>query len=270
VPKSPLNQLEAVHFFQTGRDFYLSEGLGKNNQSPALLPGLIPRSLWSFVSGARRHDPARPNHDQNRVGMARSLHLPALPSPSPHPNFSFGGAIANAGQNPQPFVHVMRHLGAALDQVSKSEYARLRGQDRSLIKGQQYTLLSHRDNLTLEGRRALHKLLPANHRLNVTYLLKESFGQLWDYRRELWARRFFENWQAALKWQRLKPYENFAAMIERHWDGIVAYCCPENKVSLGFVEGLNNKIRVHQRRAYGLRDQEYLRLKILICMLLEL
>jgi transposase len=56
----------------------------------------------------------------------------------------------------------------------------------------------------------------------------------------------------------------------RHWDGIVAYCCPENKVSLGFVEGLNNKIRVLQRRAYGLRDQEYLRLKILICMLLEL
>jgi hypothetical protein len=41
----------------------------------------------------------------------------------------------------------------------------------------------------------------------------------------------------------------------------------ENKVSLGFVEGLNNKIRVIQRRAYGLRDEEYLRLKILTCML---
>ena len=34
-------------------------------------------------------------------------------------------------------------------------------------------------------------------------------------------------------------------MIERHWDGLAAYCKPENKVSLGFVEGLNNKIRVH-------------------------
>ena len=50
-------------------------------------------------------------------------------------------------------------------------------------------------------------------------------------------------------------------MIERHWDGLTAYCRPENKVSLGFVEGLNNKIRVLQRRAYGLRDEEYLRLK---------
>ena len=72
--------------------------------------------------------------------------------------------------------------------------------------------------------------------------------------------------RAALKWQRLKPYENFAEMIDRHWDGIAAYCKPENKVSLGFVEGLNNKIRVIQRRAYGLRDEEYLRLKILTSM----
>ena len=44
-------------------------------------------------------------------------------------------------------------------------------------------------------------------------------------------------------------------MIERHWDGIAAYTRAENKVSLGFVEGLNNKIRVLQRRAYGLRDE---------------
>jgi hypothetical protein len=40
---------------------------------------------------------------------------------------------------------------------------------------------------------------------------------------------------------------------------------PDHKVSLGFVEGLNNKIRVLQRRAYGLRDEQYLRLKILTC-----
>ncbi len=163
--------------------------------------------------------------------------------------------------------HIIRHLGEALDQVRKSEYARLSGKDRRFIKGQKYTLLSRRENLTLEGRQALRTLLRANKRLNTAYLLKESFGQLWSYQHEGWARRFFENWRASLKWQRLKPYEKFAAMIDRHWDGIAAYCKPENKVSLGFVEGLNNKIRVLQRRAYGIRDEEYLRLKILICML---
>ena len=166
--------------------------------------------------------------------------------------------------------HVMRHLGDALDEVRKCEYRRLSGQDRSYIKGQKYTLLSRRENLTLKGRQALKKVLMANKRLNTAYLLRESFGQLWDYEREGWARRFFENWRASLKWQRLKPYEKFAEMIDRHWDGIAAYCRPENKVSLGFVEGLNNKIRVIQRRAYGLHDEEYLRLKVLTCMLPQL
>ena len=71
-------------------------------------------------------------------------------------------------------------------------------------------------------------------------------------------------------YQRLKPYAKFARMVEAHWDGIEAYCHDDNKVALGFVEGLNNQIRVIQRRAYGYRDEEYFRLKILTCMLPEL
>lgn len=163
--------------------------------------------------------------------------------------------------------HVLRHLGAALDTVRKTEYSRLTGKDRRFIKGQTYTLLSHRENLPTDGRRSLKLLLKANRRLSTAYILKEAFGQLGDYEREGWARRFFEHWRTALKWQRLKPYEKFAEMIDRHWDGIAAYCQPENKVALGFVEGVNNKIRVIQRRSYGLRDEEYLRLKVLTCML---
>jgi len=166
--------------------------------------------------------------------------------------------------------HVLRHLGEALDKVRKAEYRRLKGKDRQFIKGQKYTLLSRREHLTLAGRQALKKLLAANKRLHTAYLLKESFGQLWSYQTEGWARRFFDHWRAALKWQRLKPYGQFAELIERHWQGIAAFCHPENKVALGFVEGFNNKIRVIQRRAYGLRDEEYLRLKILTCMLPEL
>ena len=112
-------------------------------------------------------------------------------------------------------VHVLRHLSDALDTVRKQEYARLHGTDRRFIKGQKYTLLSHRENRTLEGRQALKTLLAANKRLNTASLLKESFGQRWDYPREGWARRCFAQWRAALTWQRRKPYEAFAAMIER-------------------------------------------------------
>jgi transposase len=165
---------------------------------------------------------------------------------------------------------VIRQLGEALDRVRKVEYARLDGTQRRFIKGQKYALLSHPENLTGSARKNLKLLLAANKRLSTAYVLKESFAQLWDYSSAAWARKFFENWREQLKCQRLKPYEHFAAMIDRHWDGIAAYCKPENKVALGFVEGLNNKIRGLQRRAHGLRDEEYLRLKVLTCMLPQL
>jgi transposase len=166
--------------------------------------------------------------------------------------------------------HVLRHLGEALDKIRKTEYARVTGKERRFIKGQKYVLLSHRENLTSAGKQSLRLLLKANKRLNTAYILRESFEQLWTYKSEAWARKFFDNWKAQLRWQRLAPYKKFAEMIENHWDGIAAYCKPENKVALGFVEGLNNKIRVIQRRAYGLRDEEYLKLKILTASLPEL
>lgn len=163
--------------------------------------------------------------------------------------------------------HVLRHLNEAIDKLRKSEYARLSGADRRYIKGQKYTLLSRWANLSQEGKKSLRMLFYANRRLTKAYLLKEVFTQLWEYHRPGWARRFFEQWKAALEGEELAPYEKFAQLIESHWDGIALYCHEENKVALGFVEGLNNKIRTLQKRAYGLRDEEYLRLKILTCML---
>ena len=112
--------------------------------------------------------------------------------------------------------HVLTHLSEALDKVRKSEYARLSGADRRFIKGQRYTLLSHWENLSLEGKKALQLLFKANRRLNKAYLLKESFDQLWGYWSPGWARRFFEQWKAALRWQRLGPFQRFARLVESH------------------------------------------------------
>ena len=65
-----------------------------------------------------------------------------------------------------------------------------------------HTLLSRRENPDLVGRKVLKTLLAANKRHIAAFLLKETFGQLWGYEREGWARRFFENWRASLQWQR--------------------------------------------------------------------
>jgi transposase len=166
--------------------------------------------------------------------------------------------------------HILQHLGKALNEIRIQEYKRVSEDERKYIKGQRHILLSNKENLSNEGRKNLKLLLAANKRLNTAYILRESFDQLWNYTSEAWALKFFENWKAQLRWQRLKPYEEFAKMVEKHWEGIVSYCKKENKVPLGFVEGLNNKIRVIQRRAYGFRDEEYFRLKILTCSLPEL
>ncbi len=106
--------------------------------------------------------------------------------------------------------------------------------------------------------------------LYKAYLLKEQFGQLWDFDDPKEAALYFSEWRSGLRWQKLAPFEKFARMVGTHWDGIASYCATENKVPLGFVEGLNNRIRVLQRRAYGFRDEDYLRLKILTCQLPKL
>jgi transposase len=117
--------------------------------------------------------------------------------------------------------HLMRHLsdtpstryGAASSVDSRARTARTsrasatRG---SPITGQRDTLLSHRENRSHDGKASLEKLLKANRRIHTAYLLKESFGQRWDYRTERGARAFFERWRDGLKWQRLIPYVKFA------------------------------------------------------------
>ena len=88
----------------------------------------------------------------------------------------FRASTLKTGNAPQAAIlydkfRILRHLGEAIDAVRKSEYKRLRGEDRRFIKGQKYTLLSHRQNLSSAGRVSLKLLLKANRRLNTAYVL---------------------------------------------------------------------------------------------------
>ena len=123
---------------------------------------------------------------------------------------------------------VLRHVGDALDKV-RQKYARLSGKGRAFINGQKYALLAHPHNLEGSAQKNFTRLLPAARRLNAAYLPKGSFGQMWDNRSDARARKFFEKWQPQLKWQHLKSHEEFAATIDRHWDGIAAYHDRRNK-----------------------------------------
>jgi transposase len=98
---------------------------------------------------------------------------------------AFRNSTLKEGNAPQATIlydkfPVLGHWGKAMDQVRKGEYARLAGQDRRCIKGQRYPVLSHWENLSLEGRHALGLRFQANRRLNKAYLLKESLDHRWD------------------------------------------------------------------------------------------
>ena len=117
---------------------------------------------------------------------------------------------------------------------------------------------------------ALKLLFKANKRLHKAYLLKESFDQLWDYQTPGWASASSTSGGLAPRVQRLEPFQKFAWMVEDHWDGNRGLLSRGEQGTSWFREGINSKIRAIQRRAYGFRDEEYFRLKILTCMLPKL
>lgn len=157
--------------------------------------------------------------------------------------------------------HVIRHLLEALNKVRKAELKKAAGRFKGLLAGKKFILLSRQAHVRGKVRVALNELLTANRRLFKAHLLKESFGHLWSYSSKTWAKKFFKGWVEQLKWSRLKPYKRFAHMVEKHFDGILSYC--DKKVSLGYIEACNLKTRNVIRRAYGYRDKEYMKLKII-------
>lgn len=157
--------------------------------------------------------------------------------------------------------HVLRHLNEALNTVRKDELRKGLGRFKKTLSGKKFILLARRARLRRHAREALDDILAASPKLKKAHLLKESLGHLWDYTYKGCALRFWEEWKAQLKWSRLKPYHKFVNMVERHLDGILAYC--DKKVSLGYIESSNLKARNVIRRAYGYRDKDYMKLKII-------
>lgn len=151
--------------------------------------------------------------------------------------------------------HVIRHLLNALNEVRKDEMRKAAGRFKGLLTGKKFILLSRQAHLRGKARQALQPAcggLGANRRLLKAHLLKESLT---------WALKFFRSWVDQLKWSRLQPYQRFARTVEKHLDGILSYC--DKKVPLGYLESANLKARNVIRRAYGYRDKEYMKLKII-------
>jgi transposase len=156
--------------------------------------------------------------------------------------------------------HVLQHANKAIDEVRKAEFFRQGPKKRELIKGKKWLLLSRWKNLTDTHRGELNRLFGLNRRVFKAYLLKESLERLWDYHYEGAMLNYLQKWIDQLRWQRLQPFEELAAMLLKHVDGIVNYC--RTKVRFGVVEALNGNIRMLINRGRGYKNLRYLLLKV--------
>ncbi len=132
---------------------------------------------------------------------------------------------------------------------------------RKVVKGSKWLLLANRENLIEPSQRVrLKELLKANEALMTVYLLRDDLKRLWGYTREGWARRAWEDWLARALESSITPLKTFARNFAKRIDGILAQCCW--KLNTSVLEGVNNKVKVIKRMAYGFRDDDYFFLKI--------
>lgn len=100
----------------------------------------------------------------------------------------------------------------------------------------------------------------ASKALATVYVLKDDLNRLWRYLREASARRFWTQWCQRAQDSGIRPLIVFAQRLAGYLQGIVAHCRWHLHTSL--IEGINNKIKVIKRMAYGFRDDEYFFLRI--------
>jgi transposase len=132
---------------------------------------------------------------------------------------------------------------------------------RRIIKGARWLLLRNRATLTRHADRVrLRELLRVNRPLFIAYVLKDDLKQLWRFRYPAAARRFWRHWYRRAMASRVKPLQDFARLLATKIDGIISHC--RYPLHTGLLEGINNKIKVLKRMAYGYRDQAYFFLKI--------
>ncbi len=150
-----------------------------------------------------------------------------------------------------------------VDRVRVDEANRVKDDKPALkvIKGSRWLLLRNRENIERdEDRVRLDELLAANRKLLTVYVLKDDLKELWDYRHTGYATRFWRQWYARAIRSRVEPLKAFARKLKDYLPGILSHC--RFPLHTSVLEGINNKIKVLKRMAYGFRDDAYFFLKI--------
>jgi transposase len=156
---------------------------------------------------------------------------------------------------------VVAEFNRVIDKVRNSEYRKASEENKAVFKGAKYLLLKNRKNIRLKTQREqLKQLLELNEVINTTMILKEQLKHIWLYRSRSWAGKAIKHWCDLANSINNRSLSRFAKMLNRYRYGILNHC--DYPIHTGKLEGVNNKIKVIKRKAYGFHDLRYFTLKI--------
>lgn len=157
--------------------------------------------------------------------------------------------------------HVAKNYRDCVDTLRKSECRRLKKElpesEYESIKGLLWPCRKNNDDLTAAERRKLNRLFAYSPALKAAYSLREELTAIFDlplHRDEAWQR--LDKWQAKVRRQGVTCFDKFLKTLQNYLPLIANYFV--NRLTSGFVEGLNNKIKTIKRRCYGISRIDHL------------
>ena len=153
--------------------------------------------------------------------------------------------------------HIVARLNKAIDDVRAAEAQDLaRAGYEPMLTHSRWCFLKRPENLTPKQRTRLDDLLRYGLQTVRAYLLKESFQALWEYTSYHWAGCFLDGWLRRAMRCRLEPIKTVARSIQTHQTLILNWFAARKEFSSGIVEGLNYRVKLTIRKAYGFRTLE--------------
>ena len=177
----------------------------------------------------------------------------------------YAGAVRNVLPRAQVVVdrfHAMKQLNERLQQARRRLQSRADKTTCAALKGCYWLLVKRRIDLTPDEKTRLQTALNAAPELRHLYLLKERFWLIFERSRSpAQAQRFLLAWLCEADQLDNRYLNKFTSTLRNWWYEILAYF--DERVTNGFVEGINRAIRGVIRRAYAYHSFDNFRLAVL-------
>lgn len=150
--------------------------------------------------------------------------------------------------------HIVANLGKAINEIRAGEARKMKQEGyEEVLTHTKYCFLKNPENLTEKQELKLSDVLQYDLKSVRAYVLKEAFQHFWTYNSPYWAEWYLNKWCTRAMRSKLEPIKKFVRSLRKHQPLIMNYFKAKKRFSSGVVEGLNRKVNLATRKAYGFR-----------------